>query len=175
RRRCSAWTAMAPAPAAARRARGSSPRVADSETGWFRDRLPHRSGSRVGQSRGGSVRVRGAVAWGAAASLLLALSGCSLLDGDDPETEPPSSGPTDGQGEHPSGQPTIPPQLLECGDPAGKGGDSEETEGDDPVELTDALVASDASWDVPAGYESATGYYDDLDYEQRMFMHTYVP
>lgn len=121
------------------------------------------------------MRVRGAVAWGAAASLLLALSGCSLLDGDDPETEPPSSGPTDGQGEHPSGQPTIPPQLLECGDPAGKGGDSEETEGDDPVELTDALVASDASWDVPAGYESATGYYDDLDYEQRMFMHTYVP
>ena len=112
-------------------------------------------------------------AWGAAAVVLAGVTGCSLLGPDETPPEPTTAGPT--SSEQPSGRPTIPPQLLECGDPAGKSGADGGTDGDDPVELTDAHVASGASWDVPAGYESASGYYDDLDYEQRMFMHTYVP
>ncbi len=108
----------------------------------------------------------------AAAALVIGLTGCSLLDPDSPAPSPTAAGPTGGA--HPSGRPTIPPQLLECGQDTPKKADP--AAGDqDQVDLTDAPVAGTAAWDVPAGFEESWQYRDDQDYEQRMFMHTYVP
>ena len=118
------------------------------------------------------MRNRRAVALGAAVAVLIGLSGCSLI-GSEGSTDDPSESPSHTPGAVPAEDRTIPPQLLECGDPNGKpGGGADDGE---QVELSDALVASDASWSIPAGYYSASGYYDDLDYEQLSFLHTYVP
>lgn len=104
---------------------------------------------------------------------VLGLGGCSLLGGDEPAEAPTSGGPQSGP--EPTGRPTIPPQLLECDGSTGKPAGGQERDRSEQVDLTDALVASDASWDVPAGFQESDEYYDDMDYEQRMFMHTYVP
>lgn len=120
------------------------------------------------------MRSRRAVALGAAGAVLIGLSGCSLIGSDGP-TDDPSGGTSSTPGTEPSGDRTIPPQLLECGDPNAKPGGGEDAEDGEQVELTDARVASDASWATPEGYYSADGYYDDLDYEELSFLHTYVP
>ena len=117
------------------------------------------------------MRNRRAVVLGAAVAVLVGLSGCSLIGSDSP-ADGPSDSPSSTPGPVPAEDRTIPPQLLECGDPNGKSGDGEDGE---QVELSDALVATDASWGIPEGYYSASGYYDDLDYEQLSFLHTYVP
>lgn len=123
------------------------------------------------------MRSRRTVALSAAVAVLIGLSGCSLI-GDD---GPGAGGPTDeDSASAPSTVPpedrTIPPQLLECGDPNAKPGADDGDGGDgEQVELSDAQVATGASWDTPDGYHSASGYYDDLDYEELSFLHTYVP
>lgn len=101
----------------------------------------------------------------AALVVLIGLAGCSLVG-----TEEPTDGPTDTAptGTVPTDQRTIPPQLLECGDPNNKGADEQ-------VELTEDLVASDAHWVMPAGFHQEDGYYDDLDYEQLSYLRTFVP
>ena len=120
------------------------------------------------------MRSSRAVAWGAAAAIVIGLSGCSLI-GSEESTGGPSDGPSATSGTVPSGDRTIPPQLLECGDPNVKPGADDDAEDGEQVELTDARVASDASWSTPGGYYSADGYYDDLDYEELSFLHTYLP
>ncbi|WP_147917601.1 hypothetical protein [Ruania zhangjianzhongii] len=114
------------------------------------------------------------MALGAAAALLVGLSGCSLIGSDD-APDVPSDGPPSTPGAVPPEDRTIPPQLLECGDPNAKPGDDADAEGGEQVELSDARVATDATWGTPDGYYSADGYYDDLDYEELSFLHTYVP
>ena len=128
------------------------------------------------EQEGDRVQSRGVTALAAATAVLIGLSGCSLIG-----SESPTDGPTDDSSTTPATVPpeerTIPPQLLECGDPNAKPGE-DDAEGDadgEQVELTDARVASDASWATPQGYYSADGYYDDLDYEELSFLHTYVP
>ncbi|UFU04410.1 hypothetical protein LQF12_07505 [Ruania suaedae] len=113
---------------------------------------------------------------GTALVLATVLSGCQVLGGG-PDGPGLPTGPggtdsptgTDGTGQEPPR--TIPPQLLECGDPQAreKGGDGEQ------VDLTEIAVASEATWTVPAGYMDADGYYDDLAYETQTFMVTLVP
>ncbi|WP_159622310.1 hypothetical protein [Ruania rhizosphaerae] len=113
------------------------------------------------------------VIWRAAVGLLLAgvLTGCQVPGaGSENAPTPGTSGETsDGR----PGEPrrTIPPQLLECGAPdAGNKGAGEEQ-----IDLTDARVAADARWTIPAGYTEAGGYYDDLAYERQTFLITLVP
>ncbi|UFU08101.1 hypothetical protein [Ruania halotolerans] len=110
-------------------------------------------------------RTTSAVAAGAMAVALL--TGCQLMPG---TSGPDSTGPENtsasdtGAGGSGDGPHTIPPQLLECGESS-----------DPEVQLTDALVASDGQWSVPAGYQPAEGYYDDLAYEEQSFLETLVP
>lgn len=121
------------------------------------------------------MRNRRAAVLGAVAAVLIGLSGCSLIGSDSP-TDDPSDDPSSTPSTVPAEDRTIPPQLLECGDPNGKPGDGAgDGEEGEQVELSDARVATDASWGIPEGYSSADGYYDDLDYEQLSFLHTYVP
>ncbi|SEE15761.1 hypothetical protein [Ruania alba] len=99
-------------------------------------------------------------------SLVVLLAGCRGLPGlgGDPTNGPATPSTDQGGSAGEDGPRTIPPQLLECGESA-----------EPQVDLTDELVASDGGWSVPSGYRSASGYYDDLAYEEQSFLETLVP
>src|SRR5699024_1637706 len=98
-------------------------------------------------TRAGGVRGRhvGSVLLAAVLSSMLALSGCSVLGGDDDGSPGADSsqepGGSAGSGDHP----TIPSQLLECGEKEA-----------DPDELQLAEVdLSSATWSMPEGFEES--------------------
>lgn len=109
-------------------------------------------------TRAGGVRGRGvgSVLLAAAASTMLVLSGCSVLGGEDD-----GPGGADGSAE-PSGaagsgdRPTIPSQLLECGEKEA-----------DPDELQLAEVdLSSATWSMPEDFEESFLYVEDNPVEE---------
>ncbi|UFU04409.1 hypothetical protein LQF12_07500 [Ruania suaedae] len=98
---------------------------------------------------------------------LVAATGCQPdgggdgAGGSDGSGSPGSSGSSsDGSG--PGGPATIPPQLLECGDPSA---DSKDDGGKDGTDAQNLLLTdtdlTQATWTMPEGFEEAFGYVED--------------
>lgn len=110
------------------------------------------------RTRAGGVRGRrvGGVLLAAVLSSTLALSGCTMLGGEEGGSPAgdgsEESGGAAGSGDHP----TIPSQLLECGEKES-----------DPDELQLAEVdLSSATWSMPEGFEESFLYVEDNPVEE---------
>ncbi|WP_147917600.1 hypothetical protein [Ruania zhangjianzhongii] len=93
------------------------------------------------------------VAWASAVTVVLALTGCGAFGGDE-ETPPPGStdGSSEAGGPDASGdRPTVPPQLLECG---------QDRPADDELQLADVDLTT-ATWSLPDGFEESFSYVED--------------
>lgn len=77
----------------------------------------------------------------------MALGGCGVIGGDDPGPADPSGGQSQDPDRSPP--PTLAPELQECG----SGGEEQLTLAD--TDLTEA------TWDVPDGFETTGGYHED--------------
>ncbi len=112
--------------------------------------------------------------WAAATAVLALLvpTGCQLVGGpedgqpDGSDSSAEGSGDTSGGDGASDGPATIPPQLLECGDPStpdkadqDKGTDPDSSD-DGGLLLTDTDLTT-ASWSMPDGFQEAFGYVED--------------
>lgn len=112
-------------------------------------------------TRAGGGRRRHAGVWAVAAAGVLALTGCGVFGAD--EEEPPGTDPSaagsDGTG-GPDGsgdRPTVPPQLLECG--------QDQPADDDELQLADVDLTT-ATWSMPDGFEESFAYVEDNPVEE---------
>ena len=108
---------------------------------------------------GGRRCSRGGVALPAAAvAAVLALTGCGILGGDEQESPPTGSadGSSDGGSRASGDRPTVPPQLLECGQDRAE---------DDELQLADVDLTT-ATWSMPEGFEESFSYIEDNPVEE---------
>ncbi|HIZ37584.1 MAG TPA: hypothetical protein H9815_17545 [Candidatus Ruania gallistercoris] len=108
-------------------------------------------------ARAGGGRSRRAGMSVLAGAAALALSGCGLLGGGTEESTSTASA-TSGDADSPeaSGDRTIPPQLLECG---------QDRPADDELQLADVDLGT-ATWSMPEGFEESFSYVEDNPVEE---------
>lgn len=108
---------------------------------------------------GGRRRWRAGVAVRAVAvATVLGLTGCGALGGDEEEPAPTGSadGSSDGGPSTSGDHPTVPPQLLECG---------QDRPEDDELQLADVDLTT-ATWSMPDGFEESFSYVEDNPVEE---------